>query len=189
VRIINVGRLKPRKRVADLVAAVPRVLARVAEPSRVRFVVVGDGPERPRLERQAQQLGVAGRIDFVGFQDHDAVKRLLAEAHIFASPVHGEAFGTAILEARAAGLPVVAMDRGGVDEIVSNGRHGFLAPSRDAFVDALVRLVDDEPLRAEMSEAAVAGLEPYGWDAVARRHEEIYQRAIAARGGQPRKSR
>jgi glycosyltransferase involved in cell wall biosynthesis len=187
VRIIFVGRLVTKKNPSDLVAAVPRVLDRVPDPSRVRFIVVGEGPARARLERQAQQLGVAGRIDFVGHQTHAEVQRLLDSAQILASPVRNEAFGIAILEARAAGLPVVAMSGGGVGEIISEGRHGLIAQTADDFVDGLVRLVSDEPLRRAMAEATVTGLEPFGWDAVVKRHVEIYRRAVADRGGRRRR--
>lgn len=187
VCIISVGRLVPKKNPSDLVAAVPHVLDGVPDPSRVSFTVVGDGPERMRLERQAKNSGVAGHIEFVGMKQPAEVQQLLGAAQIFASPVRNEAFGIAILEARAAGLPVVAMAGGGVGEILSHGRHGFLAQSQDEFVEALVRLVKDEELRRTMAQATTAGLEPYGWDTVVERHLDIYGQAIASRGGRPKR--
>ncbi len=89
----------------------------------------------------------------------------------------------ALLEARAAGLPVVAMAGGGVAEIVTSGRHGFLAATPREFVDALVRLATDAALRHTMADATVTGLEPLGWDAVVERHLDAYREAVARRGG------
>jgi glycosyltransferase involved in cell wall biosynthesis len=181
--IISVTRLVPKKTPSALVAAVPQVLGGVPDPSSVRFVIVGDGPERRRLEQQARGLGVGDRVEFVGYKQPAEVQRLLCRAHIFASPVRQEAFGMALLEARAAGLPVAAMAGGGVAEIVTPGRHGFLATTPREFVDALVRLATDAALRRAMVDATVTGLEPFGWDAVVERHLEAYREAIARRGG------
>jgi glycosyltransferase involved in cell wall biosynthesis len=183
IRIISVMRLVAKKNPSALVAAVPPVLAGVPDRSRVRFVIVGDGPERPRLERQARALGIDDRVEFLGFKQPAEVRCLLGRAHIFASPVRQEAFGIALLEARAAGLPVVATAGGGVAEIVTPGRHGFLAATPREFVDALVRLATDAGLRHAMADATVTGLEPLGWDAVVERHLDAYREAIARRGG------
>ncbi len=187
VRIIYVGRLARKKNPAGLIAAVPRVLGRVRDSMRVRFVLVGDGPERTRLVQQARDLGVADHVEFVGYQPRAEVDRLLAGAQIFASPVRKEAFGIAILEALAAGLPVVAMGGGGVGEIVAEGRTGLIADTPEAFAEGLARLAADVALRRSMAEAAVTGLEPFGWDAVIERHLEVYERAIASRGGRRKK--
>jgi glycosyltransferase involved in cell wall biosynthesis len=188
IRIVSVMRLVPKKTPSALVAAVPHVLARVPEPSRVRFVVVGDGSERTRLEAQARRLGVEGHVEFIGSRPPADVPRLLRGAHIFASPVRDEAFGIAVLEARAAGLPVVAMAGGGVAEIVTPGCHGFLAATPREFVDALARLVSDADLRRMMSDAAPTDLERFGWDAVVERHLDAYRHAIAQRGGRRRRA-
>jgi glycosyltransferase involved in cell wall biosynthesis len=187
VRIISVMRLVAKKDPSALVSAVPQVLSGVPDPSRVRFVIVGDGPERMRLEQQARGLGVGDRVEFVGFRQPAEVQFLLGRAHIFASPVRQEAFGMALLEARAAGLPVVAMAGGGVAEIVTPGRHGFLATTPREFVDALVRLAADAALRRAMADATVSGLEPFGWDAVVERHLDAYREAVARRASRRRK--
>src|SRR5206468_11016146 len=89
-----------------------------------RFLVVGDGEERKRLEEQATRLGLRQAVVFLGARDD--VPRLLAAADVYVHPSLFEALPTSLLEAMATGLPVVATRVGGVPEIVAHGRTGLL---------------------------------------------------------------
>jgi glycosyltransferase involved in cell wall biosynthesis len=119
-----------------------------------RLVLVGDGPERRAVEAAFAPL--AGRVAFAGLRAPAEIAQFHAAADLFAWPAVNEAYGMAILEAEAAGLPVVAGAVGGVAEIVADGQTGLLVPGGDAqaFAAALARLLEDEPLRLRLGQAA-----------------------------------
>ncbi|HEY3383967.1 MAG TPA: glycosyltransferase [Vicinamibacterales bacterium] len=181
IRITSVLRLKLKKLPYHLMWEFSRVLARAADPSRVRFTVVGDGPERRRVEWLAALLGLRQHIEFCGERSRAEVDRILADSSIFVSPVRAEAFGLALLEARAAGVPCVAIDGGGVSEVIEHDRHGLLTSTRSGFVAAIVRLIDDDALRERLAAGAREGIDQFSWDAACERHEEVYRLAIARR--------
>jgi len=179
MRVVSVMRLARKKSPGDLIDAVPKVLERVRR--RVVFTIVGDGPERDRLERQARKLGVAAQVEFLGACDPARVASVLHGSDLFVLPGRREAFGIALLEARAAGLPVVACASGGVPEVVEHGRQGLLANTPEELAEAIVTLVTDDSLRERFAAASRDGLEAYAWDKVVDRHEIVYQQALAAR--------
>lgn len=143
--IVSVGRLKYPKDTETLLEAARRVRGTW------RLDVVGDGPERASLEAAA-----AGNVRFLG-ERHD-VPSLLAAASIFVLSSRSEGFPISVLEAMAAGLPVVASDVGGVSEQVEHGVTGLLVPRGDAvaLASALQGLIDDPELRRRMGEAGHA---------------------------------
>jgi len=178
VRIACVMRLARKKSARDLIDAVPVVLSNANE--RVLFTIVGDGPERRALEQRAHRRGVSAHVEFLGACDRERIAAVLACSSVFALPTRREAFSLAILEARAAGLPIVARASGGVPEVVTHGRHGLLAASRTDFARALVRLVNDAALREQLARQSASGLEAFRWDRVVERHEDVYKAAIDA---------
>ncbi len=177
-RVVSVMRLASRKSPGDLIDAVPVVLARARRD--VVFTIVGDGPARANLERQARRLGVASHVEFLGACDPARVAAVLARSTLFALPSPHEAFGIALLEARASRLPIVARASGGVPELVEHGRQGLLATTPQAFGDAIATLIGDDALRERFAAASGDGLEAYDWDRVVDRHEVVYLQAIAA---------
>jgi glycosyltransferase involved in cell wall biosynthesis len=179
--VVSVMRLCARKRPIDLVRAAARTAALLPAEEQPRFVIIGDGPERLACEREAARLGVRGRIDFLGVQPRAGVRAHLARAAMFALPTVREAFSIAILEARAAGLPVVAMRRGGVGELVSDGRNGLLADTPDELGAQIARLCRDRALRARLAAAAPRDLEPYDHARVLARFVELYAQARVER--------
>lgn len=176
--VTSVMRLVPFKSPLEFVRAVPSVLKQVASPEGVRFAVVGDGRLRARMEREAARLGVARQMEFSGERSREDVRDLLARSSVFALPSCREAFGLAILEAQAAGVPVVAMDGGAVGEIVEHGRTGLLARSPGEFASGIATLLDNEERRERLRKSARAGLARFSWPRVAERHIELYRRAI-----------
>lgn len=170
VTIVSVMRLHARKRPLALVRAMPAVLRRA--PSTVRLVVAGDGPLRRAVRAEAARLGV--EVELRGAVPRAAIARLLGEGDIFALPSVNEAFGIAALEARAAGLPVVAMREGGAADLIEHGREGLLAADDDELASQLGTLVVDAALRRRLAQAAPRGLERYAWPSVAARHEALY---------------
>jgi glycosyltransferase involved in cell wall biosynthesis len=114
------------------------------------FVIAGDGPERNELERSVKEKGLQNRFIFLGWRQD--IPDLLAVSDIFILPSREESFPQSILEAMAMKLPVVAMNVGGVNELVENGNTGFLVPAGDtsAFSDAINTLNSDPILSARM---------------------------------------
>jgi glycosyltransferase involved in cell wall biosynthesis len=108
---------------------------------------------------------------------------------MFAHPGRHEAFGLALLEARAAGLPVVAMASGGVPDLIEHGRHGVLAGTRQEFCAAVNRLAGDDDLRARCAENASKDLDVYDWPQVVRQQESAYECARAAQSNVVRQRR
>jgi glycosyltransferase involved in cell wall biosynthesis len=148
--VATVSVLRPGKGLEVLVAAAPAVLA--AHP-RARFAVVGDGPARPELEARTAAGGVGEALAWTGFRRD--VPALLAAADLFVLPSLDDAFPTAILEAMAAGLPVVATRAGGIPEIVDDGATGLLVPPGDAaaLARAVSALLADPAARRALGEA------------------------------------
>jgi len=148
IRVIQVARLHPVKGHRYTLEA----LARVDDP-RLRVTFVGDGPLRAALEEQAARLGLA--VEFAGALAPEQVRERLHEADLFVhhSVSEGgiEAATTAILEAMATGLPVVASRHGGIPEIIRDGVDGWLVPEHDvdAYADALRAALRDDGSRGE----------------------------------------
>jgi glycosyltransferase involved in cell wall biosynthesis len=184
VVIGHVSRIAAEKNVAFLAEALAEVTA--ARPQ-ARILVVGDGPERPALERR---LGPAAR--FAGYRTGSDLADHYAAADLFAFASRTETFGNVILEALASGLPVVAIHAGGPGETVREGITGRLVdpdlpPS--CFARAVVDLIDDHATRRRLAEAARAFALEQSWDAVMNELRDRYlalvgeeSAALGARG-------
>ena len=146
-QLISVGRFKYPKDFATLVDA----LARLEPPARA--LLVGDGPERMAIEAEVRRLGLAGRVTLAG--ERGDVPELLAASDVFVLSSRSEGLPMSVLEAMAAGLPVVASSVGGVPELVVEGETGFLVPVGDAaaLAAALERLIADQELRRRLGRA------------------------------------
>lgn len=124
----------------------------------VQLIVAGEGALRKRYQQEAEEVGIAGRANFIGAVTDDELPCLLRRADVFAFPSidRSEAFGIAALEALASGVPVVASDLPGVRTVVRDGVNGFVVPPGDsvALAARLAQILDDAALRARMSDAA-----------------------------------
>lgn len=145
--IIQVARLDPLKDHATAIATLEHVVRRRPE---ARLVLVGEGPERAQVEALVRERGLTPWVRFLGLRTD--IPRLLRAADLFLLTSVSEGIPLTIIEAMAAGLPVVATRVGGVGEIVHEGRTGLLAPSGDHEALALhsLRLAESSELRAEM---------------------------------------
>ena len=146
--IVTVGRLSHEKGQSDLI----RAFSSVRE--RARLVIVGDGPDRPSLERFTRTLGLERSVIFAGMRTN--VAPFYAMADVFVLPSLSEGSPNALLEAMACSLPIVATRVGGVPEIVSDGTTALLVPPRQplAMAGAIARLLDDSGLGAQLGAAA-----------------------------------
>lgn len=140
-----------------------------------RLVLVGEGPERRRLEARAVQLGIGDRVEIAPWSDN--ARDRLREFDIFVLPSRNEAFPLALLEAMLAARPVVATDVGSVREAVAAGETGLVVPPDDAGAlrNALEHLVRDRDLRQRMGDAGrVRALQRFTSAAMARDFERLY---------------
>lgn len=126
VQLISVGRLVGWKGLDVVIEALAGL------PDHMRYLIVGEGPERQRLEALAVARGLSARVQFFGPAAHDELPVLLSNSDLFVQPSKGEeAFGISVVEAMACGLPVLASDNGGLPEIVVEGVTGRLLPPGD----------------------------------------------------------
>jgi glycosyltransferase involved in cell wall biosynthesis len=151
-------------------------------PSPLSLWIAGDGPERAALERQAERLGIAERVQFLGALSHEQMPAFMWGLDLFVNPSRAESFGVAALEAAASGLPVVATRVGGLPEVVVHEETGLLVPPEDpaALATALAELIRDPERRRAMGAAARArAVACYDWQACAGVMERIYASLLA----------
>jgi glycogen synthase len=184
-RIASAMRFTLRKRPVELVRVLARVHERLPPEARPVLTLIGDGPERRAVEREVARRGLGAYVELPGVLAREQIAQVLARAAVFAVPASRESLSIAAIEARAAGVPVVARVPSGVAEVVEHGTHGLLASTRDEFVDALVTLLGDAALRARMSAAAREGLDRFTWPRSIERHEEVYALARRMHGAAP----
>lgn len=177
--VLFVGRLERRKGLEPLVRAFTRLKGDRPE---VRLLVVGDGPERRRCEELLPPR-LRADVTFLGRVDHDVLPRCYASADVYASPaLGGESFGIVLLEAMAAGVPLVASDIPGYRSVARDGEQGRLVPPDDpgALADALGALLDNAALRAAMGRAGRRTAQAYDWPEIAAQAAAAYRRALTS---------
>jgi glycosyltransferase involved in cell wall biosynthesis len=177
--LVWAGRLVPVKNLSGLLKALATVRGTVPN---VRLDLIGDGPDRESLEHEARALGVNDRIHFAGYTPR--VRDWLSRADIFVMPSHYEGFSVALLEAMAAGLPVVATEVGGNPEIVLQGKTGVLIPPNDteALAKAIIDLHENTQLRMEMRRFAYKRVsEEFSMDKMIAKYCSIYRQADSSK--------
>jgi glycosyltransferase involved in cell wall biosynthesis len=152
--VLTVNYLHPRKRVDLIVAAAAVMMRTWPDHEQPRWIVVGDGPERTRLQRLAEELGVRESIEFTGFVPDDELPMFYAGATCYVHAGLEESFGLSVVEAAYCGCPVVAVDEGGVRETVKHQLTGFLVPPvpRD-LAEAIKAVVSREDLGRSLGAA------------------------------------
>ena len=177
--LTTVAVLRQPKGIDDMLDALPAILRR--HPEAVH-VIAGDGPHRDALEAHAATAGLEGSVRFMGRVAD--VARVLGASNVFVLPSHTEALPTVVIEAMAAGLPVVATDVGGTAELLDPTSTGILVPPRDPtrLADAVTRLLD-APRQAEALGIAArrAATERFGIDRQAARLADEYRVLVARR--------
>ncbi len=181
VTVVSVMRLMPRKRPLPLIRAFEQVRA-LAPASDVRLVLVGDGPLRGRVERYVRRRGLTGCVRVTGRIPREAVLDHLRSASVYVAPAPKESFGLAALEARCAGLPVVADRRSGVGEFIRDRVDWILVADDAEMVVALADLVLDAGLREGIAAHNRRVAPPFGWSEALDRTEELYRVATARLG-------
>jgi glycosyltransferase involved in cell wall biosynthesis len=175
VRLVSVMRLNQKKRPLALVD----MMRRLPAAPRALLTIIGDGPERARLQAAVDGAQLTDRVRLLGRLDRDAIRAELAASDIFVLPTVRESFGLAALEARCAGLPVVAMRASGVAEFVEHNTGGLLAGSDTEFAAHVGSLARDPGRRALMARHNRSTAPPHSWPAVVQQHLGVYREAIA----------
>ncbi|MGI8424681.1 MAG: glycosyltransferase family 4 protein [Chloroflexota bacterium] len=158
--LVTSARLYPWKNLDFLIDLVPRF------PDGLTLAIVGGGPDHMQLAERARRLGVNGRVRITGGVPHEEVQRYLRAADVFVLNTRYEGLSHVLLEAMAAGAPVVASAVGGNPEVVRSGENGLLVPLDDgeAIVSAIDRLLADSELRDRLTRRAAEDVRTYRWD-------------------------
>ena len=158
-----------------------QVFSEVLKHVPARLALVGDGPEREATERQADEMGILGRVDFLG--DQESIADILPAADVFLLPSQHESFGLAALEAMACGVPVVGSRIGGLPEVIVHEETGFLCdPSDVACMTAIILgLFNDEDHRRAIGRAARArAVREFNRDLIVGRYVDAYRRLVGS---------
>jgi glycosyltransferase involved in cell wall biosynthesis len=144
----------------------------------VRLRIVGDGPLRGRLERAIARRGLTPYVELTGRLPREAVLDQLHRASVYVAPAPKESFGIAVLEARCAGLPIVASRRSGVTDMVRDRREGLLVEGDDQMAVALAELVVDDALRERIAGHNRRVAPAFDWGDVLDRTQVLYRVAV-----------
>jgi glycosyltransferase involved in cell wall biosynthesis len=179
-RVIGtIGRLSEVKRQDLLLRATAKLRESLAD---IRLLLVGDGPERTRLELEAAALGIRNRVCFAGYRPNP--ERFLQAMDVFALTSRSEGLPISLLEAWAAGLPVVCSSVGGIPKVIANGEDGLLFPSGDeqALVAALTNLLGDQSFADRLGKSGKRkAIDKYSLQRMANDYNQLYRKLLAAR--------
>jgi len=186
VVVAAVMRLARRKRAVALVHMLREARRRLDPAIGLRAVIVGEGSQRAPLLRYLDRHAMADWVSLPGHWPRHEIRSLLGRADVFIAPATLETFGIAALEARCAGVPVVARRQGGISEFVTDGREGLLADSDAGMVTALLRLATDPAERAAIAAHNRLTTPSLAWTEALARTDEVYATAIGlARRARP----
>lgn len=182
VHFVSAMRISRKKRPLELVRAFADAHRFVAGSPALRLTIAGDGPSREAARRLAAELGVADRIALPGHLSRDELLALYGDADVFVLPSEREAFGIAALEARTAGLPVIAMLAGGARDFIVPGTNGLLARDHAELARMMARVALDPALREFIRAQNRVVASEYDWNLVVDDHLAIYRAAARIRG-------
>lgn len=171
--LVHISNFRPVKRVLDVIAIFERVQKEVP----ARLLMVGDGPDRGKVEQYCREHRICGSITFIG--SLPLVEDVLVGADLFLLPSESESFGLSALEAMSCQVPVIASTAGGLPEVVDDGVTGFLRPVGDVagMAAAALRLLGDEDLRQRFGEEARRqAVARFSQDAVVGRYRALYEK-------------
>jgi len=177
-RVVYVGRLiKPKN--------VEQVLKLVSELRKLGFDIeadiVGDGSEREKLEAFSSTLHLSGKVKFWGLMRHEQVAKLVSSATMFVNPSFFEGFGLTLLEAMAAGTPVVAYDLEGYREYARDGQNCLLAPRYDfgQLLNRAARILSDPPTANRISRSGIETARQFDWEKTAEKVRNVYSSILS----------
>ncbi len=173
--LMHISNYRPVKRTCDVVD----IFARVSRRLPAQLLLVGEGPDLPKLQAKIESLGLSERVHFLGKQED--VAQIISVADLLLLPSEKESFGLVALEAMACGVPTVGTRTGGIPELVIHGECGFLAPVGDteAMADYALRLLTDDALYARFREACLRrARNEFNSERITDQYEQIYYRVL-----------
>lgn len=176
--IVAVTRLAMRKRASALLDILQQARAQIPGHIPVRAVLIGDGPDRARVERTIASRGM-GWVTCLGWRSHAQIREVFTDSDVFVNATRLESFGIAALEARTFGLPVVGLASSGIGEFITHGQEGLLGADDAALARAVATLAMDPDLLAAMTRHNLAHDPPFGWPTVVARADQHYRDAVA----------
>jgi glycosyltransferase involved in cell wall biosynthesis len=190
VLAVSVMRLAARKRPLALLRVLRTARRQLPAGVRLRLVLVGEGPLLAEVQRTVRRYGLAADVELPGRLDRAGIRELYRRADLYVAPATLESFGIAALEARCAGLPVLARSRTGIADFIAPEVEGLLADSDRTLAGNLARVAADAGLRERMRAHNRSVRPEAGWGEVLQRCELAYKAAMelspARRGTAPR---
>lgn len=174
IKLVSVGRLSEQKDLHNLLLAIQIF----KNKNSVKLTIVGDGPLKQELQEEAEKLGISEEVEFAGYRT-DALD-IIADSDIFVSSSLWEGFPTVILEAMAIGIPVIATDIPGSNELIINRKTGILVPPRNsaAIADAIGLLISTPNLAEHIVNNAQKSVNAYSMRAVADAYSNLYEKLV-----------
>jgi N-acetyl-alpha-D-glucosaminyl L-malate synthase BshA len=172
---MHISNFRPVKRTTDVVDIFAKVNARTP----AKLVLVGEGPDLPKIQTKINALGLAHRVHFLGKQDD--VAQVISIADLMLLPSEKESFGLVALEAMACGVPTIGSVAGGIPELVQHGKTGFLSPigNTNDMADNALKLLLNDSLYAEFKAACLQRAHCVFDDKlITAQYEEIYYRVL-----------
>ncbi len=179
VRLLYVGRFNVFKNVETLVEAVGKLSQ--MDVGEFELNLVGEGEQRPVLERMVSELGLTRRVNFVGWVARDQIADRYRQADVFVTATTWEGMPNTVLEAMACGLPIVGTQASGLHELVRDGLNGYLVPTKDpeALAQALARLMGDGYERRRMGrESRKLAEREFAWEYIAEQYVRVYEQVM-----------
>jgi len=183
--IITVSRLVFKNGIDILIKAFSILNTKYLIPN-TDLLIIGDGPEREKLEKLALKSGVAGRVRFLGNLPNEKVPTHLATAVVFVRPSRSEGLGSAFLEAMAAGVPIIGTKVGGIPDFLEDGETGLFSKVDDPIdlAEKIMMVLENESLSRKLSENGRKLVEErYDWDRIAVSMKEVYEKTIDNHSG------
>lgn len=176
--IVHLGRLRKYKSAEVAIRAMAPIRAVFPD---ARLSIIGDGPHRAALEREAKRLRLGDAVEFKGYMDREELVEFLNRSHLLFNPSPKEGWGLTVVEANACGVPVVASDRPGLRDSVHDGETGYLVPYGDvsAFAEKALLLLRDGAEWRRMSGNAVDRVRELTWERCSREAEELVRDVVS----------
>lgn len=181
-RIVMASRLSTHQKRQDLLV---EAMAHLPEGRNVELLLIGQGPERGRLEERAKELGLEGRVRFVPYMGQPDLWRLLCECDLYTHACDFEGLSSVLIEAMGMGVPVLASDVVPLNDYIQDGENGFLVTNRpEAWASRIGELLQERAVRARVSETARTSIrERFGAQQCAKKYEQLFEDLIGSPRG------
>lgn len=173
--LMHISNFRPVKRVGDVVD----IFAKVSHELPAKLLLVGEGPDLPKIQAKINEMGLEDKVRFLGKQDD--IAQVISLADLLLLPSEKESFGLVALEAMACGVPTIGSQAGGIPELIQHGKTGFLAPIGDtaAMAKYAVQLLSNEDMIEQFRRACLErSCNDFSRDMITNQYEDIYYRVL-----------